>query len=94
MCAYHRILGIAVEGVEDIEDTVYAEGDANTRDAWHAEDAREVVVAATASDRADLHVEGLHLEDGTCIVVQATGEGEVELDLVVEDCGSTAVYWT
>lgn len=30
LCAYHRILGIAVEGVEHVEDTVYAEGDANT----------------------------------------------------------------
>ena len=78
---------IKVEAIEHIVDAVCAEGDAHAAKARHAEDAREVVVAAAARDAADGVVEGFHLENATRVVVQAAGEREVELNLVAQRAG-------
>ena len=68
-----------VQALEDIIDAVRAEGDAHAGDVREAEDAGEVVVAAAAADAADGEVQRLHLEDRTGVVVEAAGEGKVDL---------------
>ena len=77
-------LRVEIELVEDIEDAVCTKGDTHTRKPWHSEDAREVVVASSTCDGTNLHVERLHFEDGTCVVVESTSQGEVEFDFIIE----------
>ena len=72
--------GIEVELIQDIVDAVCAKANPHSTQAWHAEDAGQVVIAATACDAAYLDIEGLHLEDAAGIVVEAAGKGEVELE--------------
>ena len=87
-CTADAVLRIEVQLVEHVVDAVGTEGDAYARQSWHAEDARQVVVASTARDGAYLHVEGLDLEDGAGVVVQSAGQREVELQLVAQEGGS------
>ena len=68
-----------VQALEDVVDAVRAEGDAHAGDVREAEDAGEVVVAAAAADAADGEVQRLDLEDRAGVVVEAAGEGEVDL---------------
>ena len=82
--ALTALLRIEVEGVEHVVDAVCAKGEAHTRKTGHTEDAREVVVASATRDAADLHVESLHLEDGSRVVVEAAGQRQVELHGIVE----------
>ena len=80
----HGFLWIEVELVEHIEDAVSTKRDTYTRQTWHTEDAGEVIVTATTCDATDLYIECLHFEDGACIVVQSTSQGEVEFNLVLQ----------
>ena len=91
MGARHCLLRIEVEGIEHIVDTVGTETDAHTTDARHTEDASEIVVTTTTRDTAHGGVECLHLEDGTCVVIESTGKSEVELYLVLQTDGLECV---
>ena len=70
--------------VEHIVDAVSTEGDAHTGKTGKTEDAGKVVVTTTAGDAADLDIEGFDFEDAAGVVVEAAGEGEIEVDGVVE----------
>ena len=91
LCGADGLLGIEVEGVEHVVDAVCTKGDAHTRESRHAEDASEVVVASAARDAAHWRVEGLDFKNGARVVVEASRQGEVQLNLVVEshllECG-------
>ena len=78
------VFGIEVELVEHIVDTVSTKGDTNARQSRHTEDTRQVVITATAGDAAYLNVKGLHLEDGSRVVVQTTGQREVKLEFIAK----------
>ena len=80
----HSLLRIEVKLVQHVEDAVGTKRDAHTAQSWHTEDARQVVVAATTRDGANLHVQCLHLEDGTRIIVQAASQRQVQFNLVVQ----------
>ena len=82
--AVGSILWIAVECVQHVEDTIYTKADTYTRDTRHTEDTSQVVVTTTTRNRTNLYVECLHLEDGTCVVVQTTSQCQVELNLVLQ----------
>ena len=70
--------GIEVKLVQDIIDTVSTKANANTAQAGHTEDASQVVVTSATSNRTNLHIQGLHLENATGIVVQATSKRQVK----------------
>ena len=72
--AIHSLLGIKVETIEHIIDAVGSERDANSRETWQSEDASKVVVASATSYRTNGIVESLNLENGTSVVIQATGK--------------------
>ena len=76
----HRLLGIEIELVEHIEDAVGSERDAYPRHTRQAEYAREVVVTAATRDAAYLHVERLDFEYGAGIVVEATGQSQIDFE--------------
>ena len=84
LCGGAHLLGIEVQLVEHVVDTVGTETDAHTTQARHAEDACKVVIAAATCDAAYLHIQSLHLEDAARVVVQATCQGEVQFDGVVK----------
>ena len=73
-----EVLREFLQPLENVVDAVRSEGNAHAGDVREAEDACEVVVAAAAADAADGEVQGLHLEDGAGVVVEAAGEGKVD----------------
>ena len=79
-----RLLGIEIKLVEHVENAVCSKRDAYTTETWHAEDTCEVIVSATTRDGAYLHIEGLHFENGTRVVVQTTSQRQVEFNGVVQ----------
>ena len=66
---------------QHIVDTVRTKTDTHARHARHAEYPRQVVVSAATGDTAHLHIQRLDLEDGTRVVVQSPGKGQVQLDI-------------
>ena len=71
---------IKVELGQHVVDAVGTERDAHAAESRHTEDARQVIVAATARDGTDLHVECLHLKDAPRVIVQAAGQRQVKFN--------------
>ena len=72
--------GEFAEPFEDVVDAVGAEGNADAGQVREAEYAGEIVITTAATDTSDREIESLDLEDGTGVIVEAAGEGEVDLD--------------
>jgi hypothetical protein len=82
--------GYRSSAFKHVVDTVGTERNAYTGQAGHTEDAREVVVAATTGDTPHRRIQGLHLEDGAGVIVQAAGQRQVELNLIVQAPSASA----
>ena len=65
--------------IEHIVDAVGSEWDTHTRKARHSEDACQVVVTSATRYTANLYIESFHLEDATCIIIETTSQGEIEV---------------
>ena len=71
----YGILGKFVQTDQYVIDTVRSEGYADSRSVAEAEDAGEVIVAASSADASYGEVQGLDFEDGSGVIVKAAGQG-------------------
>ena len=76
------LFGIEFKGIQYIINTVCSKRDAYTAQSWHTEDAGKIVIAATTRNTSHGGIKRLHLEDCSCIIVQATGKRKIKLNLI------------
>ena len=77
LCACSDVIGHQAQFFHHVINAVYTKGDAYTGNTIHTKHTGEVIISSATTDAAHLHTNGLHFKNGSGIVVQSPGEGEV-----------------
>ena len=59
----HRFFRIQIQLIQHIKNTVGSERDTYTRHTIHTKDTGQIIITATTTDAANLHIQGLHFKN-------------------------------
>ena len=91
MCGINCLFGIEVKCIQNIINSVCTKRDTDTTQARHAEDTCKIIVTTTTCDTSHWCIKCFHLKDSSRIVVESTGQCQIELYFVVQSCNLQSI---